>query len=172
MQDAGAEGGCQGKQEQKASAKQAAFGAGPAGQLPEHCQNIFADAKYSGHGGENHKQEKQSSPDASAGHILEYRCHSIKKKAWPGIYLKSVGEAGGEHNNSRDDGNKGVQKNNMDGFSHERVVFADIAAEDSHAAHARRQSKKCLIHGAYNNGTVDFGKIRFEVKAESLRRTA
>ena len=58
----------------------------------------------------------------------------------------------------------------MNSFPHQRMLFANIAAKDSHAAHTCRQSKECLVHCPYNYRTIDLREIRFQIKGHSLTR--
>ena len=91
------------------SADDAALGTAPAGGLAHHCKYIFANGQNGGQRSEHHEQEKQRAPPAAAGHVVENGRHRVEQKTRPGVYLKPVGVAGGEHDKSSDDCDKGVK---------------------------------------------------------------
>ena len=97
--------------------------------------------------------------------------HRVKQQAWPGSDFQIVGEAGREDDDACQHCYKGVQKDDMQRFAHQAVVFADVTAEDGHAAHADGQREKRLVHGGYHHRAVDSRKVRHQVKAQPFGRT-
>ena len=66
------------------------------------------------------------------------------------VRLHTVREAGREDNKSRADRHKGVQNDDIDGLSHQRLVAPDIASENGHGTDTDTECEESLVHGTHN----------------------
>ncbi len=61
--------------------------------------------------------------------------------------MDAVGEAGGDDDEARGDGDERVEDADVEGFAEEGAVAADIAAEDGHGADADGEREEGVVHG-------------------------
>ena len=143
------------QQEDANAADQAALFTVPAGQIADAGQDVLKHGKLGGERREHHEQEEQGAPEAAAAHVVEDSRHGIEQQRRAGVDFDAVGEAGREHDEAGHDGDKRVHQNDVDGFTHQGALLADVAAEDRHGTDADAQGEERLVHGADNDGAVD-----------------
>ena len=104
--------------------------------------------------------------------MVEHVGQSHENQCGAAVHIHAVGKAGGEDDEARAQSHHGIQQADPDGFAHEGVVFADVAAENRHGADAETQGEEGLIHGAYDHIThpdVRHSlKIRDQVEGQTL----
>ena len=83
-----------------------------------------------------------------------------------------VGKAGGKNDKARDDGHEGIQNSDIDRLAHQGALFANVTAEDGHAAHTQAEGEEGLGHGA-DDYVADahfahFLKVGFQVERQAF----
>ena len=78
------------------------------------------------------------------GHVVEYVGQSHEDQAGTGVHFHIVCKAGGEDNETGDDGNKGILQRYIDGFSQLSAFLPNVATKNRHSADPQAQRKECL----------------------------
>ncbi|CDE11925.1 unknown [Ruminococcus sp. CAG:330] len=92
-----------------------------------------------------------------------------------GIRLDTVGKACRNDNQTGDNGNGGVQNNDIDRFAQNPAILFQVAAKDLHGADADAQGKERLCHGSeQNRGKAVFkelSEVRHQIEFQTLHST-
>lgn len=149
------------------------FAAAPAFEIHPAGDQVFKHRDDGGQCSKEQKNEKQRAPDPPAGNGGEDIGQSDKNQVRAAVERHVKGEAGGEDDQSRHQRHAGIQQGHPQRFTGERMLLADIAAEDRDRTHADAQGEKRLSHRIEQRGAVELGKIREQVEGQPfLQRPA
>ena len=107
-----------------------------------------------------HEQKKEPAPYAAQRHLVEDVGQRDKDQPHTLTGVDAEGKAGGEDDQARDEGHKGIQHTDADGLSGEGPLLADVAAEDGQGADAQAQGEECLAHGVVDRRAQNKSAVR------------
>lgn len=124
----------------------------PVEQLHVAADDVLKHRKDGGERRKRHENEEQAAPESAERHIGKDVGQGDEDEVRPRIRVDAVAEAGGENDETRRDGNKSVERDHAHRLAEQRVISADVTAEDRHRADAEAEREERLVHCADQRG--------------------
>ena len=136
---------------------------GPARHVAGAGDDIFKYCKHGGEGGKGEEDEEKASPKSSQGEVVKDVGQSYENEVGTAVHLHAVGEAGRENDQTRGDGNKGIQHRHVDRLAKQSAILAKIASKDRHGANSKAQGKEGLGQSTHDDIAPAYRVRLFEV---------
>ena len=137
----------QAQKEKQDAVDRAGLLAGRAPLVHREAHDVLEDGHHGAERGKAHEQEEERAPKLAERHLLKNAGKRDEHEARAAAGLDAKGKAGGEDDEAGHEGDEGVNAGDAYGLAGKRAVFAQVTAENQHAARTDGQREERLAHG-------------------------